>query len=127
MLDTVYNENSIREAIESGGQHFILLAEHGVLQGFASYGPFEGRFDTWKIFKLYVLPENHGRGFGKKLVDEIISRAKQVNVNSLVLNVNRNNPALSFYKRNGFSIWREEDIPIGPYWMNDYVMRLTLE
>jgi len=26
----------------------------------------------------------------------------------------------------GFTIAYEEDIPIGPYWMNDYVMRKIL-
>jgi ribosomal protein S18 acetylase RimI-like enzyme len=42
------------------------------------------------------------------------------------LNVNRNNEAKEFYKKLGFKIIREEDIPIGQYWMNDYVMRLTI-
>jgi ribosomal protein S18 acetylase RimI-like enzyme len=41
------------------------------------------------------------------------------------LNVNRYNPAKDFYEKLGFKIILEEDIPIGQYWMNDYVMRLT--
>jgi hypothetical protein len=40
--------------------------------------------------------------------------------------VNRYNNAKSFYEKMGFAIVREEDIPIGPYWMNDYVMRKAL-
>ena len=47
-------------------------------------------------------------------------------VNAADLNVNRHNPALAFYERLGFQQHREEDIPIGPYWMNDYVMRKEL-
>jgi ribosomal protein S18 acetylase RimI-like enzyme len=42
----------------------------------------------------------------------------------LDLNVNRNNQAKHFYEKIGFNVIREEDIPIGPYWMNDYVMRI---
>jgi diamine N-acetyltransferase len=49
------------------------------------------------------------------------------NVSILDLNVNRHNPAKSFYEKIGFTVLREEDVPIGPYWMNDYVMRFTNE
>ena len=45
----------------------------------------------------------------------------------LDLNVNRHNQAQEFYKKLGFKIIREEDVPVGQYFMNDYVMRLNLE
>jgi ribosomal protein S18 acetylase RimI-like enzyme len=42
---------------------------------------------------------------------------------ALLLNVNRNNSALNFYQRLGFTIQRKEDIAIGNgYLMEDYVM-----
>jgi ribosomal protein S18 acetylase RimI-like enzyme len=41
--------------------------------------------------------------------------------------VNRHNRALHFYEKQGFKIIREEDIDIGSgYFMNDYVMELTI-
>ena len=47
--------------------------------------------------------------------------------NIIELNVNRQNNAVDFYKRLGFTILKEVDIPIGKgYFMNDYVMSLTL-
>jgi ribosomal protein S18 acetylase RimI-like enzyme len=46
--------------------------------------------------------------------------------NILELNVNKYNPAKDFYEKMGFEVAYEEDIPIGPYWMNDFVMRKKL-
>ena len=45
---------------------------------------------------------------------------------TLDLNVNRHNKAKNFYEKMGFQVAYEEDIPIGKYWMNDYVMRKIL-
>jgi diamine N-acetyltransferase len=126
MLGTIYSAETIRNAIEDQSQLFILLYEENVPKGFASYGTWKEKPNTWKIHKLYVLPESHGKGFGRELLNEIKKRAKSNGVTTLVLNVNRKNPALKFYQRYGFSVLREEDIPVGPYWMNDYVMTLSL-
>jgi hypothetical protein len=41
--------------------------------------------------------------------------------------VNRNNPALHFYESLGFFMHHPVDIPIGPYWMNDFVMRKSIQ
>ena len=42
---------------------------------------------------------------------------------SLILQVNRNNAAVGFYKKMGFIIDREEDVEIGNgFYMNDYFM-----
>ena len=44
----------------------------------------------------------------------------------LELNVNRQNTAIGFYKKLGFKIIAEEDIPIGNgFFMNDYVMQIS--
>lgn len=126
MLKTIYSTEAMRNAMENQLQTFLLLFVDNFPQGFASYGAWEERSNTWKIHKLYVLPESHGKGFGKALLNEIKKRAKSNGTATLVLNVNRQNPALNFYRRYGFSVLREEDIPIGPYWMNDYVMTLSL-
>ena len=44
------------------------------------------------------------------------------------LNVNRNNPAVGFYKHQGLKIIRQGDFPIGNgYYMNDYIMGLDID
>ena len=47
-------------------------------------------------------------------------------VDTLQLNVNRNNQARKFYEACGYKIIKEEDIPFDNYWMNDFVMEKTL-
>lgn len=126
MLAEIYSTPALDGVMKDGSQRFIVLYEGGVAKGFASYGVWKDQVDTWKIAKLYVLPDQHGKGFGRMLLDEIRHRARQNQIKTLVLNVNRYNPALDFYKRYGFDVLREEDIPIGPYFMNDYVMHLPV-
>ena len=76
-----------------------------------------------KIHKIYLLPETQGKGIGKKVIDEIGILALQNNSKALLLNVNRFNSALGFYKKIGFEVIDEVNIEIGNgYLMEDYVM-----
>ena len=60
-------------------------------------------------------------------MNEVIKEVRKEKSSNLILNVNRNNEAVEFYKRNGFEIDSSEDIDIGNgYFMNDYIMRLSL-
>ncbi len=126
MLSTMYSTPVIQGAMQDGSQTFIILYEDMIPKGFAAYGNWKEQANTWKISKLYVLPDHHGKGFGRMLLDEIRNRAGQNKLEKLLLHVNRFNPAVNFYKRYGFDILREEDAPIGPYIMNDYVMHLAI-
>jgi GNAT superfamily N-acetyltransferase len=76
-----------------------------------------------RIPKLYVRFDAQGSGVGKHLLNEVDKEAKLMNIPYLELNVNRYNKALYFYRRNGFFIYRSEDIPYKGYWLNDYVLR----
>jgi ribosomal protein S18 acetylase RimI-like enzyme len=124
MLDTIYKTETIIESILNGSQHYILLNANSVSQGFASYSRRKEDPTVYKLNKLYVLPENHGLGYGRLLIDEVKRRLIDENIRTLDLNVNRYNDAKSFYEKLGFSVVAQEDVPIGPYWMNDFVMRL---
>ncbi len=125
MLGTMYDAESIKRGMADGSQQFILLKDTTGYQAFASYGPRKEKPDVFKLHKLFVLPENQGKGYGFALIEEIKHRLSQINIRILDLNVNRFNNARSFYEKMGFKVISEEDLPIGPYWMNDFVMRLT--
>lgn len=127
MLDTIYATETLRKVMEDGSQQFILLHDEQTARGFAAYGLRPEDAQVVKLHKLYVLPEQHGKGYGRILLDEIKKRMLQRGLHILDLNVNRYNPAYHFYLKIGFNVIREEDIPIGSYWMNDYVMRLLLK
>ncbi len=82
---------------------------------------------TYKLHKIYVLPSQQGKGSGKFIIDQLTNAMKIKGASALQLNVNRNNPAKSFYEKIGFAVIKEEDIDIGSgYFMNDYVMEKKL-
>ena len=123
MLDLIYSTEALTRVMEDGSQQFILLSDERGEQAFAAYGPRKEEKSVSKLHKIYVLPDNQGKGYGKVLINEIIQRILKENNHALDLNVNRYNPAISFYQKLGFQVIREENIAIGPYWMNDFVMR----
>lgn len=125
MLGTLYAPDTLREQIAGGYQIYVVGADENGAQAFASYGQRVEVPSVYKLHKLYVLPENQGKGYGIALIKHIRQKLLEANIRTLELNVNRLNPALNFYIKAGFSIVGQQDIPIGPYWMNDYVMRLN--
>jgi GNAT superfamily N-acetyltransferase len=126
MLKAIYSTEPLLKAMTTNSQTFILLNDEHGAQGFASFGKRSDETGVFKLHKLYVLPENHGKGYGKILIDDIKKRIIAEGSNTLDLNVNRYNKARTFYEKIGFQIIAEEDVPIGPYWMNDYIMRLVI-
>jgi GNAT superfamily N-acetyltransferase len=126
MLGEIYSPEKIRIQIETGSQTFLLLVEGDVPVAFAGYSPREEDPEIYKLHKLYCLPETQGKGYGKILINEVIAKTIEAGKHTLDLNVNRYNKAKSFYEKMGFTVAYEEDIAIGKYWMNDYVMRKDL-
>ncbi|MBT1704860.1 GNAT family N-acetyltransferase [Chryseosolibacter indicus] len=124
MLKMIYSEEALKQVMDSGNQEFILLTEKNDPEAFASFGVKLQEPSIYKLHKLYILPNNQGKGFGRALIEEVKTRISKAGVRTLDLNVNRYNPARNFYEHLGFKIIKEEDVPIGPYWMNDFVMRL---
>lgn len=126
MLDTMYSIDKLRQQISDNEQVYLLLLEDDNPVAFASYAPRTENPDVYKLHKLYCLKEGRGKGYGRLLVEAVEQVVLKAGKNILELNVNRHNPACGFYEKLGFSIAYEEDVPIGNYWMNDYVMRKKL-
>jgi diamine N-acetyltransferase len=128
MLNLFYSEASLQEQMLQKQHQFILIFDNDAAAGFASYSPKSNEEPTvYRLHKIYIHPNQQGRGTGKTLLDYIISDIKSNNATVLELNVNRHNKAQHFYQKNGFDIIKEEDIDIANgYFMNDYVMRKVL-
>jgi N-acetylglutamate synthase-like GNAT family acetyltransferase len=126
MLNTIYSAEKVKEQIQSNSQTYLLLTEDEKPVAFAAYSQREDNADIYKLHKLYCLPVIQGKGYGKILINTVANKTKEAGKHILDLNVNRFNNAKSFYEKMGFSVVYEEDIAIGPYWMNDYVMRKQL-
>lgn len=124
MLDLFYSTEALKRQMENG-HNFAVLTENDIALGFIDI---EKIADTRsKLHKIYLLPDAQGKGYGNILIQFAIEKAIENGSSILQLNVNRYNMAINFYKRNGFSIVDEVDIPIGNnYFMNDYVMEKLL-
>jgi diamine N-acetyltransferase len=126
MLNCMYSTPALMEQFEEG-VIFLIASNLGSKLGFAGFQLDYPEKSLCKLHKLYLLPDMKGQGIGKLLINNIISECSNKNQNSLILNVNRQNSAVKFYKMLGFKIIKEEDNPIGNgYFMNDYVMELQL-
>src|ERR1700761_5563282 len=126
MLNEIYSVEKISQQLNTSSQTYLLLIEDDKPVAFAAYSPREEDPDIYKLHKLYCLPETQGKGYGKLLINEVANKTTEAGKHTLDLNVNRYNKAKMFYEKMGFMVAYEEDIPIGPYWMNDYVMRKQL-
>lgn len=126
MFDTIYSEEALSQQMDDR-QTFVLQILGDDILAFASFSIKDNsQTDTYKLNKLYLNPEFQGGGYGKKLISFVEEKVKALGAMYLDLNVNRYNKARFFYEKVGFVIIKEEDIPIGEYWMNDFVMRKVL-
>lgn len=128
MLDMMYSANSLEEQMNILQHHFLLTKRDDAddFEGFVSF-ELNYKENKTKIHKLYVLPETHGTGMGRALIDKVAEMAKAANNTSILLNMNRFNKTMGFYKHLGFDIIGEEDIDIGNgFLMEDYVFEKML-
>ncbi|WP_069660817.1 GNAT family N-acetyltransferase [Arcticibacter eurypsychrophilus] len=125
MLDHMYSLDALTQQINQG--IIFILAEYlNNVVAFAGYSRSEIDPALLKVHKLYVQPAEHGKGIGRLLLQYIENESIKAGVLQLELNVNRQNKAFDFYKRLGFEIFKEEDIPYYKYWMNDFILRKQL-
>jgi len=126
MLAEIYSVEKITSQLTNNTQTYLLLIEDEMPVAFAAYSPREEDPEIYKLHKLYCLPQTQGKGYGKILLDEVANKTLEAGKKTLDLNVNRYNKAKTFYEKMGFQVAYEEDVPIGKYFMNDYVMRKEL-
>lgn len=123
MLNLFYSEQALTDQYNKKEQLFYMIYEDETNIGFIGIEHNYKREALTKIHKIYLLPETQGKGIGKKVIDEIQKLALENNSTALLLNVNRFNKALGFYKKIGFEVVDEVNIEIGNgYLMEDYVM-----
>lgn len=124
MLAEFYTPNAL-EAQMLAGHQFALWESENAPAGFVGFRALSSPA-VMRVEKLYISPQLQGFGAGKGLLQYVAQAARGSNINLLELNVNRDNPAVSYYLRQGFAIIKEVDIPYPPYILNDYVMQKDL-
>jgi N-acetylglutamate synthase-like GNAT family acetyltransferase len=122
MLQLFYNPSALRKQMMEDKHQFLIVEEDADAIGFASWSALEEP-GVFKLHKLYVQTAKHGKGRGKAMLQFIFNNIRAQGATTLRLNVNRYNKARQFYEKMGFTVVREEDVPVGnDYFMNDYVM-----
>ena len=96
----------------------IVAVDGDDVVGVATFGPQDDDFVLWK---LYVLPDNHGHGVGSRLLDAVVGRAVEAGYPRIVLShIEGNTGAARFYARHGFTETHREsggsDMPVS-VWM----------
>lgn len=126
MLNWMYDLKQLENQFNQGHQFYVAVLE-GNSVGFIGIEPNYPEKGITKIHKIYILPNQQGTGIGKKLIEYVKELSIQSEMEGLLLNVNRFNKAVDFYKAIGFNILFEENIDIGDgYLMEDFVMKLNL-
>ena len=126
MLQLIYDPASLEKQMQQQGHVFLLAEIDGTPVGFASFSA-TNEAGVYKLHKIYISTGIQGKGLGKALLNAVIEEIKRLHATALLLNVKRDNTAIAFYEKQGFTIIKEEDIDIGNgYFMNDYVMEKKL-
>ena len=127
MLARMYALETLRAEIQTQGICYDRLLRGNTLIGFAAYGPTDQPI-IWKLHKLYLLPDQHGRGLGSRLLQHCESAVRSRGATRLLLNVNKRNArAIAAYRRNGYSIQGSVTLDIGGgFVMDDFVMAKAL-
>lgn len=126
MLEWMYSLDSIKQQIQNG-HVFVLIKNKAAYLGYASFEFNYKNENKTKIHKLYVLPNNQGKGLGSFLMNFIGQKALEKQNSALILNVNRFNKSVQYYHKIGFKTVKQENIDIGNgFVMEDFVMEKNL-
>lgn len=127
MLGQMYSLATLRDELQTQGICYERLLLSEVLVGFAAYGP-TAEPTTWKLHKLYLLPDQHGRGLGSILLRHCEKQTHALGARRLLLNVNKRNArAIAAYQRNGYAVSDSVCLDIGNgFVMDDFVMAKNL-
>ena len=124
MLDLMYKSQTLENQIKGNIEFFMVDLGQETVGYFALENVSDQKV---KLHKLYLDPTQKQKGLGRKIIQYIKDWALTNQKNSIILNVNKNNSAVQFYQKVGFTILEEMILDIGEgYVMDDYIMQLHL-
>jgi ribosomal protein S18 acetylase RimI-like enzyme len=127
MFEMMYDVDTLYAQISTSRHQFFIVSAGGIPAGYLAV---EKKSDGFFIFqKIYALPEFHGIGIGRFMVEQVIDRLVAISRQPfrIELYVNRENPAVKFYEHLGFVKTGVRDYHIGEgYYMNDFIMSMDV-
>ena len=116
-----YSLENLKTELEDKTTQFLFLTLNNETIGYMKYNHNSPRLkNSLDIDRIYLSHKYKGKGFGTTLLQKAETIAKEKNKSHLTLGVLKlNKPAVSFYEKNNFSVFDEENIIIGN---NSYVL-----
>lgn len=100
-LEEYYSIPALRNAVRNAKSIF-LVADQGNVVGFVETGPTDNT-GVWSVYRIYVRPEQYGRGVGTALLSAAESRLRDTDAERLRLVVMAGNDrAVGFYESREF-------------------------
>ncbi len=127
MLEHFQSERAIAKQIAEGYQYFIVQIEEGMI-GYMAFVP-EAESRRMQLSKLYLLPEDRGKGFGRIMIEFAEQHCRIMGAHTLWLTVNKHNRrAIDFYEHVGFTNAGPivQDIG-GGFVMDDYLLEIRFD
>lgn len=115
LLDRLGYDATRRRAFMAAlpSDQFVLVAEdEGVVVGFCLGGRSRSTDDPFRgeVYAIYVLPQDHGRGIGRALMQAAATELVERDLRSMIVWVLRENaPSRRFYERMGGEWVRDEE------------------
>jgi GNAT superfamily N-acetyltransferase len=127
MMKMMYSLDVLENQLKTGHE-FYLYFDNEIPLGFMGIELNYNGLNQLKIHKLYILPNQQGKGIGEKFIRFAFEKCSDLTIETLTLNVNRFNKAVTFYEKLGFKNVKSEDIEIGNgYLMEDFVMEKEIK
>lgn len=125
MIEKFQSFNSIFEAINKDHYLYYLIKVDDNVAGYIGLHEEE---EKMFLSKLYILKEYRGKGVSSKTFEFIENLAKEKQLKSVWLTVNKNNNhAIDVYKHKGFVIIRKQVADIGNgFVMDDFVFEKNI-
>lgn len=131
-LEQAFEINKLRDELSNSSSLFYFLYVDEELAGYLKLNEYEAQTDlndpqSIEIERIYVTKEFQGKGLGRILLNKAIDTANIRKKSYIWLGVReRNDKAISFYKKNGFYVIGNHPFFMGEEEQTDFIMRKDL-
>ena len=131
-LEQAFDINKLRDELSNSSSLFYFLYADEELAGYLKLNEYEAQTDlndpqSTEIERIYVTKEFQGSGLGRILLNKAIDIASIRKKSYIWLGVwEKNDKAISFYKKNGFYVIGNHPFFMGEEEQTDFIMRKDL-
>lgn len=132
-LEQAFDTSRLHGELSNSNSLFYFFYINGELSGYLKLNEANAQTDIYdlqslEIERIYLTKELKGKGLGSILMNKAIDVAKERNKMFLWLGVwEKNDKAISFYKRNGFYVIGKHPFFMGEEEQTDFIMRKDLK